>query len=221
MSPLRQRLIEDLQVRNDSPRTVESYVDHVATFAKFFGRSPEVLGPEEIRRFQVYLVQEKKASWSTFNQTVCALRFLYRTTIPRPWPVTMIPFAKRPKKLPVVLGAEDVQRLLECARPLKQRVILSTFYAAARRSAARPRTPSAPAQARSLRSDPRPFPALRPRPLPGRPPAPTIKRGAAKVGANPIAVRPRFSFNKRLRLPLPPRRQAQVELAPRERKHRS
>jgi site-specific recombinase XerD len=130
MTPLRQRFMEDLQVRNYSPRTVESYVYHVAAFAKYFGRSPEVLGPEEIRAFQVYLVQEKKASWSAFNQTVCALRFLYRTTIPRPWPVTMIPFAKRPKRLPVVLGAEDVQRLLECARPLKQRVILSTFYAA-------------------------------------------------------------------------------------------
>jgi site-specific recombinase XerD len=130
MSPLRQRLIEDLQVRNYSPRTVESYVYHVAAFAKYFGRSPEHLGPKEIHKFQVYLAQEKKASWSTFNQTVCALRFLYGVTLPRPWRIKMIPFAKRPKKLPVVLGAEDVQRLLECARPLKQRVILSTFYAA-------------------------------------------------------------------------------------------
>jgi site-specific recombinase XerD len=130
MTPLRQRFIEDLQVRNLSPRTIECYVYHVAAFAKYFGRSPEVLGPEEIRQFQVYLATEKKASWSTFNQTVCALRFLYRVTLPRPWPVTMIPFAKRPKRLPVVLGPEDVQRLLACARPLKQRVILAIFYAA-------------------------------------------------------------------------------------------
>ena len=100
MTPLRQRYVEDLQIRNYSPRTVECYVYHVACFAKHFGRSPEQLGPEEVHAYQVYLVREKKASWCSFNQAVCALRFLYRTTLPRPWPVAMIPFAKRPGNCP-------------------------------------------------------------------------------------------------------------------------
>ena len=100
MTPLRQRFVEDLQVRNYAASTIESYTYHVACFAKFHGRSPELLGPEEVRAYQVQLVTVKKVSWSTFNQTVCALRFLYRITLPRDWPETMIPFGKKPKTLP-------------------------------------------------------------------------------------------------------------------------
>lgn len=129
MTPLRRRMTEDMQVRNFSPRTIECYTYHIGCFAKHFGRSPERLGAEEVRAYQVYLVQQKKASWASFNQAVCALRFLYRVTLPRPWPVIQIPFAKRPKKLPVVLGPEETKRLLECARPLKARVLLTTIYA--------------------------------------------------------------------------------------------
>jgi integrase/recombinase XerD len=130
MSALRERMIQDMQIRNLSPRTVDCYVYHVRCFAKHFGRSPEQLGPEEVRQYQVHLVREKKASWSSFNQAVCALRFLYGTTLACPWPVVQIPFAKRPKKLPVVLGPEEVQRLLPCIQPLKPRVVLTTIYAA-------------------------------------------------------------------------------------------
>lgn len=129
MTPLRQRMTQDMQIRNLSPRTVECYTYHIGCFAKHFGRSPDRLGPEEVRAYQVYLVREKKASWASFNQAVCALRFLYRVTLPRPWPVIQIPFAKKPKKLPVVLGPEETKRLLECARPLKPRVLLTTIYA--------------------------------------------------------------------------------------------
>jgi site-specific recombinase XerD len=128
-TPLRQRMTQDMQIRNLSPRTIECYTYHIACFAKHFGRSPDRLGPEEVRAYQLYLVQQKKASWASFNQAVCALRFLYRVTIPRPWPVIQIPFAKKPKKLPVVLGPEETKRLLECARPLKPRVLLTTIYA--------------------------------------------------------------------------------------------
>jgi site-specific recombinase XerD len=102
----------------------------VACFAKHFGRSPDQLGPEEVRQYQVHLVQEKKASWTSFNQAVCALRFLYRTTLPRDWHVSQIPFAKKPKVLPVVLAPEEVSRLLACARPLQPRVLLTTIYSA-------------------------------------------------------------------------------------------
>src|SRR5512135_3111662 len=77
MTPLRQRMIEDLKLRNLAPRTIEVYVQRVAAFARHFGKSPEHLGPPEVRSYLVHLVQEKHVSWSYYNQTVAALRFLY------------------------------------------------------------------------------------------------------------------------------------------------
>ena len=85
MSNLRQRMLEDLRVRNYSPATEAKYIGCVARFAKHFGKSPADLGPEEIRKYQVHLVSEKKYSWTVLNQTVCALRFLYGTTLKRDW----------------------------------------------------------------------------------------------------------------------------------------
>ncbi len=130
MTPLRRRMIADMQIRNLSPRTIQCYTWHVAQFAAFFGRSPEVLGPEQVREFQVYLVQQKKASWDSFNQCVCALKFLYRHTLKVRWHVDQIPFAKKPKKLPTVLGPEEVQRLLSCVDTLRPRLVLTTIYSA-------------------------------------------------------------------------------------------
>jgi len=130
MTPLRQRMFDDMQLRNFASNTIDAYVDQVAKFARYFGRSPEQLGPEEIRRYQVYLVQEKKVAWSTFNQAVCALRILYRVTLAKDWPITHIPYAKRPKRLPIVLSADEVQRLLACVQFLKARLVLTTAYAA-------------------------------------------------------------------------------------------
>jgi len=130
MTELRQRMIHDMQIRNYSPRTIEVYTYHVGCFAKFCGQSPLELGPEDVRQYQVHLVETKKVSWPSFNQAVCALRFLYRTTIPRGWPVTMIPFAKKPKKLPTVLGRDEVERLLAHAYPLKHRTVLTVLVAA-------------------------------------------------------------------------------------------
>jgi site-specific recombinase XerD len=123
-------MIEDMQLRNMSPRTVETYVHHMACFAQHFGRAPDTLGVEEVRRYQLYLVHEKKASWSLFNQAVCALRFFYKVTCPRPFVVEHVAFAKRPKKLPVVLSREEVVRLLECIPTYKHRVLVMTAYAA-------------------------------------------------------------------------------------------
>jgi site-specific recombinase XerD len=125
-----QRMTEDMQLRNFSPRTIQVYVYHVGKFADFSGDSPEQLGPEHVRQYQLHLVNEKKASWSAFNQAVCALRFLYRHTLPRPWHVDMIPFGKKPKKLPVVLANKEVQQLLPCVKPIKSRTVLATLYAA-------------------------------------------------------------------------------------------
>ena len=129
MSILRQRMIEDLTIRNYSPRTVEVYVDRVAKFAQHFGQSPDKLGLDEIHAFQVFLVLKKKCSWAVLNQTVCALRFFYRVCLDKPWMIDHIPYAKLPKKLPVVLSRDEVSSVLSAVSNLKHRIILMTLYA--------------------------------------------------------------------------------------------
>jgi len=128
MTPLRQRYIDDLRLRNYSPRTIEAYVAGVARFAKHFGRSPEQLGTEELRSFQLHLL-ERQVSWSQFNQIVCALRFCYAITLRRPERVPFIPFGKRPKPLPTVLSPQEVAALLAAADPQRDRVLLQLTYA--------------------------------------------------------------------------------------------
>ena len=129
MTPLRQRFLDDLRLRNYSPRTLECYAAAVAQFARHFGRSPEVLGPEDIRNYQLHWLQHEHASWSRFNQAVCALRFLYRVTLGRPELVTMIPFGKRPKTLPAVLSPEEVLRLFAALPDNHYRTLVRTAYA--------------------------------------------------------------------------------------------
>ena len=128
MTPLRQRFLDDMRIRNYAARTIESYLAGVNRFAKHFNRSPEDLGAEEIRAFQLHLLHEH-VSWSQFNQIVCALRLLYTVTLRRPGMVTMIPFGKRPKTLPSVLSPEEVKVLLETAHAGLERTLLSTTYA--------------------------------------------------------------------------------------------
>ena len=128
MSPLRQRFIDDMRLRNLSPRTIEVYVHAVAKFAKHFGRSPSELGPEQVRQYQLHLI-DQQVSWSQFNQAVCALRFLYNTTLKRPHIIVHLPFAKRPRTLPSVLTREEVARFLAAALPGRDRAVLETTYA--------------------------------------------------------------------------------------------
>ena len=128
MTPLRKRMIEDLQLRNRSPNTIKCYVGHVRRFARHFGCSPERLGPEEARQYQLHLL-ETKVSWSNFNQSVCALRFLYGTTLGRVDFIPRLPYGRRPKKLPVVLDRQEVLELLSCVCCRNHRMILTTMYA--------------------------------------------------------------------------------------------
>ncbi len=128
MTALRQRYIGDLRLRNKSPRTIETYVLRVSLFARHFGRSPELLGPEQVRAYQEHLIA-RQVSWSTFNQAVCALRFLYQVTLGRPELIAHLPFARRPRKLPTVLSPEEVLRLLKAALPGRDRALLQTTYA--------------------------------------------------------------------------------------------
>jgi site-specific recombinase XerD len=128
MTPLRQRLVHDLQLRNYSPRTVECYVSAVAHFARHFGRSPEHLGAEHTRAYQLHLLGQK-ASWSRFNQAVCALRFLYGVTLGRPDTVPLIPYGKRPKTLPAVLSRDEVRCLFAVVNLPWFLMLVQTTYA--------------------------------------------------------------------------------------------
>jgi len=130
MTPLRQRMLEDLQLRNYSPQTIHCYLRCVAAFAKHFGLSPEHLGPEQVRIYQLFLVQEKQVSWPSVVQTVCALRFFYRVTLGRPAMLEYIASPQRPLTLPIILSQAEVATLLRTPRNLKHRAILTTLSAA-------------------------------------------------------------------------------------------
>lgn len=123
-------MIEDLRVRNYSPRTLDTYVGCVSAFAKHFGRSPAELGAEHIRRWQVHLVDDKKASASAMNQHAAALRFLYSVTLDRKISVEHIPYARAGKKLPVVPSPAELGLFFDAVANLKHRSVLLTLYAA-------------------------------------------------------------------------------------------
>jgi integrase/recombinase XerD len=129
MTPLRQRLLEDLQRRNYAPKTIACYVLHVVQFARHFGRSPDQLGAEEVRTWQLHLLQVKHASWSAYNQSVCALRFFYGVCLQRPDVVTAIPYGKRPKTLPTVLSRDEVLQFFAAFPSDPDRMMVRTTYA--------------------------------------------------------------------------------------------
>jgi integrase/recombinase XerD len=131
MTSLRQKMIEDMQIRNLAVNTQKSYIQQVSLFARCFQKSPELLGPEQIRAYQVYLTNEKKLATGSITIAVSALRFLYRVTLKKDWSFAeFIPAPKVPKKLPNVLSPEEVVQFLGCVRSRKHRAILTTCYAA-------------------------------------------------------------------------------------------
>ena len=131
MTALRERMIEDMQVRNLSPHTQSTYALQVSMFARYFGKSPEILSPEDIRAYQLYLTNEKKLATSSILIAVASLRFLYKVTLHKDWTFDdIIPAPKKPQKLPVVLGPEEVLQFLGCVQSFKHRTILTICYAA-------------------------------------------------------------------------------------------
>ena len=110
MTPLRRRMIEDMKLKNLASRTIERYVLRVGTFARHFGRSPEDLGRDDVRSYLLHLVQEKKVSWSVYNQTLAALRFLYEVTLGREGRPGTHPLPQAAQRLPVVLSLDEVAR---------------------------------------------------------------------------------------------------------------
>jgi integrase/recombinase XerD len=125
---LRQRMLEDLQLRHYSPTTIRLYLYAIREFAKHFGKPPDQLGAEHIRRYQLFLTKEKKVSTSTYVLMVCALRFFYTHTLHRKVSIDRIPFPRRERKLPQILSREEVKALLEASRDLRHRAMLAILY---------------------------------------------------------------------------------------------
>jgi integrase/recombinase XerD len=130
MTPLRRRMIQDMQLRNFAPGTLSVYVNCVARFARHFARSPELLGPDEVRTYLLHLIEQRRSSWSYYNQNLQALRFLYNVTLGRDWVLKHLVCPKRPKRLPVVLSGEELVRFFTAIDGLKHRALLMTAYAA-------------------------------------------------------------------------------------------
>jgi integrase/recombinase XerD len=136
MTPLRQRMLEELQRRNYSQATIGSYILAVKDFAQYFGKSPVCLGSEDVRRYQLHLVKEKRLAPNTVKVRMSALRFFYWKTLKRrDLHFDDLPLTKTPVKLPVVLSPEEVTRLIEGASNLKHRTMLMVLYATGLRRA--------------------------------------------------------------------------------------
>lgn len=128
LTPVTKRMAEDMKIRHLAQSTIDAYTYHAGKFAQFLGKPLKKATPEDVRSFQLHLIEERQVGWSSFNQAVCGLRFLYQITLPKRWPVAMIPFGKRPRKLPTVLGADEIDALLQCTPNLKHRTFFMTLY---------------------------------------------------------------------------------------------
>ena len=130
MTALRQRMLEDMQLRRFSPHTVEAYLRAVTKLAQFYKRSPDRISKEEVRTFLVDVVKRKKAAPSTYNQVRCALVFFYRVTLGREFALERIVCQRNGKKLPTVLSLAEMVQFFQAARSLKYRALFMTTYAA-------------------------------------------------------------------------------------------
>src|SRR5256885_7555719 len=142
ISPLRQRMIDDMTMRNLSPSTQETYIRAVAQFSTFHRRSPDKLGVEHLRDFHLHLVSRGLVA-NSIAVKMAALHFFYGTSLRRPDIAAEIPTPRRPDRLPTVLARAEVERLLKAVGDLQLRTALMTIYSAGLRipQATRPTAP--------------------------------------------------------------------------------
>jgi site-specific recombinase XerD len=129
ISPLRQRMIDDMRMRKMQPGTRESYIRSVKRFAEFLGRSPDTAMADDLRDFQLYLI-DQGASSLTVNRTLTGLRFFFRATVGKPEVLSQISPVREPERLPVVLSPKEVAKILACAPNPKAQTALSVAYGA-------------------------------------------------------------------------------------------
>jgi integrase/recombinase XerD len=129
MTKLRQRMIEELRLRNSSEETIRSYIDSVERFARYYHTSPDRMNAEQVRSYLLYLLEERKLSWSAIHVNRTALRFLYVRVLRQRWFDEEIQAPKRRPQLPTVLSAEEITRILDATRNLQHWTILATLYA--------------------------------------------------------------------------------------------
>jgi site-specific recombinase XerD len=129
-TPLRERMRTILRTRNYSPRTEETYISLVARFARHYRRSPEQLGREQIEEYQIWLRDEQHISASLLNQTICALKFLYKEVLGRDEEIHRIVYARRERRLPVVLSPDETVQFLRTIPKGRYQVLMTTIYSA-------------------------------------------------------------------------------------------
>ena len=130
MTPLRQRMTEDMQLRNLSTETQRAYLHYIAGLARFYQTSPDQLSLEEIREYQLYLINERRYAPETVNAFVSAAKFLYNVTLDTPWPENALPRCRVPRTLPVVLSANEVDEFFQHVCTIRYRAALMTAYGA-------------------------------------------------------------------------------------------
>jgi integrase/recombinase XerD len=130
MTPLRQKMVNDMKLRRLAPKTQEAYVDAVAGLAKHYNQSPELLDRDKLQSYLLYLMEERRLAWSTCNVAVCGIRFFYTQTLGIDSMHLGIPPMRSQKKLPEILSSEEIVRLFKCASNLKNLTVLMTTYGA-------------------------------------------------------------------------------------------
>src|SRR4030042_2130573 len=128
MGKLKDKMKKDMELKNLSKRTIDTYLKCVKSFVIYYGKPPESMDHEAIRNYLYYLLKEKNSSQATINQSYSALKFFYQTTIGRDWDTLKIPRSRRIKKLPVVLSQGEVREVLSKVQDLKNLAILMTIY---------------------------------------------------------------------------------------------
>ncbi len=128
MTPLRQRMIEDMQLRGLSPGTQKAYVRVVRDLAKYYNKSPDQISDEELRRYFLYLKDEKKLARSSCTVVICGIKFLFEYSLGRDWPILERVRPKKEKKQPIILSQDEVYRILSCVHQPHYRTCLNTIY---------------------------------------------------------------------------------------------